>query len=376
MSTTTTLKNTSTSLENFTTGIEGINFSSTWSGSAFAALNDSLMASLKLLKKEQANIASFETAENLIEELKKIIEQIEKKKQELSSLQASLNNSELTSAEIGAIQSEIRRLSAEIVTLEDERKALREEIIGIISAFEAITSTTPSITPLTMTGDYLSWNELVQKANEYNKLPVTHNLFDALTIKDENGNVVRDGEKYFNSVISSVRRQHTGSDKTYFTTLALVDLCLEAGVRLEYDHAGTGTGGVKTYDRNLRVPVPSKTVSTGTDCNAIASWLIFGDDSPYATWLSVGEFGSSVPRMDRQQAIPGDAFAINTKTTGHVGIIMGYNPSTDEYLIYQGSGQAADHNMMVVSGDTFDSKGYTVRRVDSSWCPPWYQTTV
>ena len=218
-------------------------------------------------------------------------------------------------------------------------------------------------------GDF---NELVGKMNQFNNLEVSNDLFGALTVVDANGNIIRDGEEYFNKTIDKVRAMHTGSDKTFYTTLALVDLCLEAGVRPSYRHAGTGTGGIKTYDRSLRVPVPSSTVSSGTDCNAIASFLVFNDDS-VGTWLSTKEFADIYDLVvDDYSGLPG---YVCTKP-GHVAVLMGYDAENDQYMIYEAKGYDEEtgvdygHKMSLMSGTAFRDV-FTIRNIDSSYIPDW-----
>lgn len=332
--------------------INGISFDSIWSSTASDYMMESLDLSIEGFNNLMNNLGLFNEALVLTDEYKRIVEEIER-------LQSILVNIVGDDKEAHAARAS---LEAKIAALMSQKKEVRAKIEGILSSIGVVNAENVSMS-YNFSGDF---NELVGKMNQFNSLPMSGDLFEALTIRNENGIVVRDGEKYFNDTIHRVRAMHTGSDKTFYTTLALVDLCVEAGVRPVYKHAGTGTGGVKTNDRSLRVPVPSSSVSSGNDCNAIASFLVFNDDST-TKWLSTVEFREPTDLLvDEYSVSPGQ---VVTKP-GHVAVLMGYNSETDQYMMYEAKGHEVGHKITLMNGAAFRST-YNVSKIDSTYVPDW-----
>lgn len=340
------------------TNIKGINFSSNWSGSAYEQFNQSLNDSLSSLESLTSQLSIFNQALSKLDEYKAICGEIARLESELACISGDDEEAESVRASI----------EGKIASLVVKKNALRAEIESILSSITGVMVQSNMIS-YTNAGDF---SDLVIRMEQFNKLSISNDLFGALTIKDANGNIIRDGETYFNESIDRIRSMYTGSDKTYFTTLKLVDLCLEAGVRPSYRHAGTGTGGVVTQDPRLRVSVPSSAVSSGTDCNAIASFLVFNDDST-GTWLSTTEFANTSNLVvDDYSGLPG---FVCTKQ-GHVAVLMGYDTENDQYMIYEAKGYDEEtgvdygHQLTLMNGPAFRGV-FTIRDIDSSFIPDW-----
>ena len=139
---------------------------------------------------------------------------------------------------------------------------------------------------------------------------------------------------------------------------AIIELSLEAGVRIPYAHNGTTGKSIDT-----RNPVPTSGLSKGLDCNAFVSYVIFGEDST-EKWLEVGQYknaGVEVNSYEQMQA--GDIFANGR----HVGMIVANNPETGEALILHASGHDPDMRFEKVNYNKFRNGGYSIRRVDSTY---------
>lgn len=334
------------------TEISNLGLEEIWQGSASEALNDSLNQNVNALGTAEASLKIYNKA------LKRVDECIAIDK-EIDSLEAQIAAINETSA---SAESRIAAIRAQISALIEKKNQIKDQIKAMLASISEIYGASLTI-------EFSDWEDLTRKVDLYKKLPVTNSrkgvgsLFEELTIVDENGNVIRDGEEYFNNTIKRVRELYSGSEQNYYTSLAIIDLCLEAGVRPEYKHKGTGA--VKsdvTQSGWDRVPVASSVVSSGIDCNAFVSYILFGDDSE-TSWLSTKQFNSAGTGVNLEDAQSGDIFTGN----GHVGMIMDYNQETGEYVIYHASGSVRDSVLEVVSANYFKTKGYDIRRVDDEY---------
>ena len=326
--------------------VYNLDFDGIWKSQASEKLLTSLENVLNKMRTETSNLQSFADAIRRIDEC---IE-IDGKIAELSARLAAID----TSTKEGA--AEAAAIQAEINQLRQRKEQIKNEIKGAISGFGAVGAEfTMSFTGISAA----SWNELVDMAERFSKLPAG-DLLAALTLKDENGNVIRDGGEYVDGIIKSIKDKYTGVERNYYVSRAIIELSLEAGVRIPYEHNGTASTG-KTID--TRIPVPTSAFSRGVDCNALASYVIFGEDST-EKWLEVGQYktaGQAVSSYEQMQA--GDIFA-NGK---HVGMIVANNPETGEALILHASGHDPDMKFEKVNYNYFAAKGHEIRRVDSNY---------
>lgn len=203
-----------------------------------------------------------------------------------------------------------------------------------------------------ITGSYSDTAAVVDEFGELNSI-LGRSLYDKLTIVDENNNVVRDGKEYVENRVKEIRQNYSGREKTYYTSLLFAELCIEAGGKLPYVHQGTAS--TDRFDESTRLAVPTATVARGVDCNAWASYLIFGDDSE-TKWLTVGQFadaGDVVPFSDAQV---GDVFA-NGK---HVGVVLANNSENGTLLVTDARGEGYGVVFREVSYDALKKDGHKI----------------
>lgn len=340
-------------LNSITSNVNNLNFDGVWKSKASQKLLTSLDDVVNKIKVQMANLNTFANAVRRIDEL---IE-IDGKVAELSARLMSIDvDTEDGAAAAAAIQGEISQL-------EQKKQQIKNEIKGAISGFASISSDYS----ISYSGvSAANWNELVEMANEFSKLPAG-DLIKALTLVDENGNVIRDGEQYVNDEISSIKQRYTGTERNYYVTMKIIELSLEAGVRTPYHHYGTSASG-KTVD--TRLAVPTDTLSKGIDCNAFASYVIF-DKNSNEKWLTVDQFeyaGQGIYSYEEMQS--GDIFANGQ----HVGMIVANNTEIGEAIILHATG--TEMRLEKVNYDYFTSKGHSIRRVDSTYMSPEYMDAV
>lgn len=336
-------------LDSITSNVNNLNFDGIWKSKASQKLLVSLNDILSKIKVESGNLNTFAKAVRRIDELIEIDGKIAELSARLMSIDVDTEEGEAAAATI----------QGEISQLEQKKQQIKNEIKGAISGFTSVSSDYS----IAFSGiSSASWNELVEKAGEFSKLP-TGDLFKALTIVDNNGNVIRDGEQYVNAEINAIKARYTGTERNYYVAMKIIELSLEGRVRIPYVHNGTTSTG-KTID--TRIAVPTSALRRGVDCNAFVSYVIFGEDST-EKWLEVGKYknaGQAVSSYEQMQA--GDIFA-NGK---HVGVIVENNPETGEALILHSTRANMQMEMEKVNYNYFSSKGYSIRRVDSNYVSP------
>ena len=328
------------------TNINNLDFEGVWKSKASQKLLLSLDNSISKINTEMSNLKAFADAIKRIDECIEIDNKIAVLSARLASIDTSTKDGAAAAASI----------RAEISRLKSKKEQIKNQIKGIISGFGVVGAEFA----MSFTGiSAASWNELVQMSETFSKLPAG-NLLKALTIYDSNGNVIRDGGEYVDGIINSIKARYTGVERNYYVSRAIIELSLEGGVRIPYEHNGTTASG-KTID--TRLAVPTSALSRGVDCNAFVSYVIYGDKST-EKWLAVGQYrnaGQAVNSFEEMQS--GDIFA-NGK---HVGMVVANNPETGEALILHASGHDPDMKFEKVNYNYFAAKGHEIRRVDSTY---------
>lgn len=324
------------------TKVKGLDLEGVWSGSAYNTMSSAIDDVCTDFETVKSQLTSFAGILNLLDQYIALVVKIDGLRQQLSGLDPE-DDKEL-----------IESINAQIVQLEAERVELKSNIISRLGAFSVIGGTASTIT----LSNY-SLEEIYQKVGAFSALPVG-NVISHLTIYDENGNVVRDGQEYFDSVINDIKRKYTGVERNYYVSMAIVDLSLEAGVRTPYAHNGTAASG-KTED--TRIAVPGSTFKNGIDCNAFASFVIF-DENSTTKWLAVQQYPYAGEGVTYETAQAGDVFA----NGGHVGMVVANNPETQELVILHATGPAMKFETK--SYASMQANGNVIRRVDSTYVSP------
>ena len=336
-------------INNVVTSVNNLDFDSVWKSQASQKLLSSLDNLMNKINTEMSNLQAYADALRKIDECIEIDGRIA----DLSARLSAIDTDTVEGADDAA------SIRAEISRLKSKKEQIKNQIKGIISGFGSVGAEFA----MSFTGiSAASWNELVVMAEEFKKLD-TGNLFKALTLYDDNGNVIRDGEEYVNDRINAIKARYTGVERNFYVSKAIIELSLEAGVRVPYAHNGTTSTG-KGID--TRIAVPTSTLGKGIDCNAFASYVIF-DENSTEKWLEVGKYddaGVAVNSYEEMQA--GDIFA----NGGHVGLIVANNPETGEALVLHATSKNDVMEFEKVNYSYFDAKGHSIRRVDSNYVSP------
>ena len=328
--------------------VHNLDFEGIWKSQAGEKLLSSLQNIMTKITTETVNLKTFANAIKRIDECIEIDAKIAK-------LSAALAAIDTTTKEGAAEAAAIR---AQINQLKQRKEQIKNEIKAVISGFGSVgTEYAMAFTGISAA----SWDELIDLYEEYSKLSTRGNILEALTLYDENGNVIRDGAQYFDETITSIKAQYTGVERNYYVAKKIIELSLEAGVKIPYKHNGTTASGSTVDTRNA---VPTSAFASGVDCNAFVSYIIFGEDST-EKWLEVGQYENAGVGVALAQAQSGDVFA----NGGHVGMIVDHNSETGEYVVLHSTGgeESGTVRLEVVNENWFKSNGHTIRRVDSTY---------
>ena len=127
------------------------------------------------------------------------------------------------------------------------------------------------------------------------------------------------GKAYVEGIILDIQKKYSGREAAVNAGLAILKLASDAGIKLNYEHAGTA--GTYPYVR-------TSSVATGVDCNPYVSWgLDKGVDGGFQ-WRPVGSFksvGTTIPYEEWYRAQPGDVVV----SDGHVGIMVAIDTGYD-----------------------------------------------
>lgn len=154
------------------------------------------------------------------------------------------------------------------------------------------------------------------------------------------------GREYVRQVLANIQSMYSGREAAVNSALALIQMCSDAGIKIDYEHKGT----------NVYEPyVPTDQVATGVDCNPTASWIIDKGTPGGFVWRPVSEFTRVGQKLDDWSlAKPGDVLA----SSGHVAVIVQNNPVNQQFITVESS------NGVEIRTRTYkamDKDGYQVR---------------
>jgi len=319
-----------TSMDNLVLNVKNLNFDNVWKGAAATTYNESINSVIAKMNKEKENIQTFNTALEKVEELKDIDKLIDSNNVSLSKLDSNDQNN----------ISKIQQLESENSRLTTQRNELKKNIVSMLGS---ITSDNSSVISLSYNStadfDYIcdikELESLVWKSYRYgvsNGALKSGNIADLYSDVQYNG---LSGMDYINSQLDSVLKSCSGREAAVNSSLMLMKLAADKGVKIRYMNAGSnGANGVK-YNTNEQMV-------DGMDCCAYVSWAVNkGTPQPFH-WAGVGSFGFIGDPIDVSQSLPGDV-VVNDK---HVAMIVANDTVNKQVTIIESGGISSDYHMV------------------------------
>ena len=317
-------------LQDIETTINRMAFDSIWTGSSSEALIGTLRSIMQKVSIEKNKLNRYFGAVNLLEVYKQ-------NKEKIRSLKAALFLTPDTKENAG------RRaeLAAQIEELTAKNEEIRAEIESVMN----------SITPIGSEVDQIAYSVSFNYAANINKLldlyqgrltlkernsvqRILQQLNDKDSLAhyydqvDSNGNVIPgSGLKYIENVISSIQSTYTGREAVVNTTLALLQLAADKGVKLSYDH-----------NPNLYTTpyISTEEIVSGIRCNGWASWCVDKGTPGGFQWRYGNAFkyvGERIPKENWTLVQPGDVFS----NEEHVGVIISNDPINHKFIVAHAS---------------------------------------
>lgn len=336
--------NSSTSLNNELTGfrtdilnMNNISFDG-WSGSAKDSYLSSYNTNMSNLEIEFEKIGIFTELLNQVEVYKS-------NKEQIASLQSQYNS--LPSDE--AYDGQRASIAASISQLQTENEQLKAALNAAFASFGGVGTKLSINTSLFNLS--ASQNATIQVEFNINELLATfksgklHYLNNGESLYDYYGGDEA-GREYVRQVLAKIQSTYSGREAAVNSALALVQLCADAGIKIDYEHKGTM--GIQPF-------VPTDEVATGVDCNPMASWIVDKGTPGGFVWRPVGEFKSvGETCTDWTTAQPGDVLV----SDGHVATIVANDPANNLFITVESS------NGVEIKTRTYSSMkggGYQVR---------------
>lgn len=336
--------NSSSSLNNELNGfrsdilnLNGISFEG-WSGSAKDNYYNSYKTNMNNLEIEFEKVSVFS-------ELLAQVDIYKDKKEELARLQSqlsSLPNTEEYSAQRASLASAISQLQT-------ETEQLKAALNAAFASFGGVGTKINISTSLFNFGS--SQNATIRLEYDINSLLATfksgklHYLTHGQSLYDYYGGDEA-GREHVRQVLAQIQSTYTGREAAVNSALAIIQLCADAGIKIDYEHKGT----------NVYQPyVPTDQLATGLDCNPMASWIVDKGTPGGFVWRPVGEFrGVGEKLEDWTTAQPGDVLS----SEGHVAVIVANDPANNQFITVESSNGV---EIKVRPYQTMKNSGYQVR---------------
>ena len=336
--------NSSTTLNNELTGfrtdilnLNGVSFDG-WSGSAKDSYYSSFNSNMSNLQIEFEKVGIFS-------ELLAQVEVYKQRKEEIARLQSQLSS--LADTEENAAQR--ASLAATISQLQTENEQLKAALNSAFASFGGVGSKVSISNSLFNFSS--SQNATIRLEFDINSLLATfksgklHYLNQGESLYDYYGGDEA-GREHVRQVLAQIQSTYSGREAAVNSALALIQLCADAGIKIDYEHKGTT--GKQPF-------VPTDQVATGVDCNPMASWIVDKGTPGGFVWRPVGEFkGVGETCTDWTTAQPGDVLV----SDGHVATIVANDPANNQFITVESSNGV---EIKVRTYNSMKSGGYQVR---------------
>lgn len=313
----------STSINNELTGfrtdilnLNNVSFDG-WTGSAKDSYQSSLSSNMSNLEIEFEKVSVFSELLNQVEVYKQTKEEIARLQNQYNSLPSDPEYDDDRAS-----------LSSKISTLTSENEQLKATLNAAFASFGGVGSRI-SVGGTSLDG-VTSDNGIIEVQFNINEILSKfksgrlHYLNDGESLYDYYGGR-QNGREYVRQVLAKIQSTYSGREAAVNSALALLKLCSDAGIKIDYEHKGTM--GTHPY-------VPTDEVATGVDCNPMACWIVDKGTPGGFVWRPVGEFrGVGQTLQDWTKAQPGDVIS----SSGHVGVIIQNDPSTGTFVTAESS---------------------------------------
>ncbi len=288
-----------------------------WTGSAKDSYFSSFNSSMSDLQIEFEKVGIFSELLAQVEVYKQTKERIEA----LQSQYNSLPSDDEYDSQRASLAAEINQLTAENEQLKAALNAAFGSFGGVGTKLSLNTSyfnfSTSQSNTIRLEFDI---NQLLEnfKAGKLHYLNQGESLYDYY-----GGGAT--GQAYVREVLAKIQATYSGREAAVNSALALIQLCSDAGIKIDYEHKGTT--GKQPY-------VPTDEVATGVDCNPMASWIVDKGTPGGFVWRPVGEFKSVGTTLDDwSSAQPGDVLV----SDGHVAVIVANDPANNQFITVESS---------------------------------------
>lgn len=338
--------------------VRNVSFDGVWNGSAYTTLTSDLSDTVDRADIELKNYETFSEAMDLLDKYKEKDERVK----ELNTLKENVyvpDSKKDPDGYTSAIN-KINSYTSEINTLENEKKNLRTSIESKLASITANSSDLSlvsfSVTNVNFDTDFdIESLYYMYNSGKLKMLSVGKSLYDYYDLYDENGNLIRSGKDYVESVITDIQNKYSGREAAVNSGLAILKLASDVGIKINYQHKGTA--GQYPY-------VPTSSVASGVDCNPYVSWCIDKGVSGGFQWRPVQNFtnlGDTIDYSNWGNALPGDVLA----NGGHVAMVLENDSETGEITYMHASGTSVGITITKRSYSSLNGDGYTIRDMSS-----------
>ena len=317
-------------LQNIETSINTMAFDSIWTGSSSEALIGTLRIIMQKVANERSKLNGYFEAINLLE----VYKQNKEKIRNLKTILFFTLDTEENARKRAEIAAQIEELTEKNEAIKAEIKNIMNTIIPIRSEINQITynvsfNYTTNINKLLdlyqgrlTPKERNSTQKILQQLNNEDSLENYYNQIDS------NGNIIPgSGLKYIENVISSIQSTYTGREAVVNSTLALLQLASDKGVKLNYKHNSN------LYNTPY---ISTKEIISGIRCNGWASWCVDKGTPGGFQWRYGNAFkyvGQRIPKENWTLAQPGDVFS----SEEHVGLIISNDPVNHKFIVAHAS---------------------------------------
>lgn len=316
--------------------IQSLDFASVWSGDAYNSMIPRLNAKTNELKLVEDDITLFREALTELDRYKELKQKIESLSNELSSLSNTKEN-----------EGRISALQAEISTLTREKEELKTSINNKITSIcgteitKSDTSIVDAVEDATKEFDYIvDINNLEQVLKHSRIIGANENLYNYYD------------RSYIYGVLQNVQNKYTGREAAVNSVLAVLELCAQKGIRLNYEHSGT----VSTQPY-----VATDYIANGVDCNPFVSWCVDKGTPGGFQWRPVENFLGVGNNIDYSYGQPGDVLVASNDAAHHVMFVVKNDTANKRVTIAHASGQVNGIYMSTASYNELASQGYSMR---------------
>ena len=308
-----------------------INSDSSSIGTSFSFGSDETFESLfSKLKSVKSEIESQYSTLNEFAEILKKVDQYIDAKDNVSTLNSE--NSRLRSQVAGL---DSKNDAATIASLNSNIRSNESKIASLEGTMNEIKNAANSFNVAAVNKEY----EVLEPETPEDLSDLSFDIEDLLS-KFKSGSLskIADGDSLYNyynkdevvNYINEIKKEYSGRQAAVYSALAVIDLAVKAGGKLDYDWGGGHNNAYTTLDD----------VAAGTDCSAFASWAVNqGTDNSFYTQTSETLISSGTAE-DLSSAKPGDLLVRYSNGSGHVYFVVENNTEAGKFIVAEAYSQS------------------------------------